>query len=113
MERNNVPLHMLIGFSLGLNGANLAHILFSDSSDQVREAQQYNAQISEQLSDVDVTPKNLIVEVDGETFAYDNNGINGRPEKCEGSYEVNEDEDRARIVGDLACTQTTELNLDD
>lgn len=110
MERNT-GLNFFLGFVVGMNIVNLAYITTDRTDEKVLEAQQVNAQIYEELNTGDVTPENLVIELDGQTFTYDENGINERTEKCDGAYET--DDDQAKVVGSVVCTQTTEVNLGD
>ena len=108
MERNqrgeSSPGLPLVGYFIGMLVANVISVAnSSDSSEQARQAQVYNAQIEQQLSHSFTHVEDLIVNPDSNSFNFGTQGKTAVAEVCEGHFTVTHD--TTDIAGKIACTQ--------
>lgn len=101
MERKSTFPLGFAAFAVGLNIANLLHLIADDTDQKVKEVQTYNTQVKEQLQAGYSDIRDLAIELDGKTYGFVTSS-SGQTERCEGTYKV--ENERAVAVGHVACT---------
>lgn len=92
---------LMLGLSIGLNGANALYHFTDDTKDKVEEAQIYNEQVERQLEGEYGRIGNighLVLDTGSDSFKFVLDG----EQHCEGEYRV--EEDRPKVVGKPECS---------
>jgi hypothetical protein len=77
---------------------------------RIAQVQLHNAEVKQQLTPMYGDVGRLVLNDETDTFEFHISPEGEEPQTCEGEYEVTDD--NAKIVGQIACTTTTEVEVD-
>lgn len=104
----------ILVFAVGINLFNIGMFIGrnigesqADASDRIEDIQAYNSHVYEQLEPGYNGLGRLVLNDETDTFEFRVSPEGEQPQTCQGEYEVTDGS--ATVVGQIACTTTTEV----